>query len=88
MRDGELFGYANILKPLFSLGKLVNILGPEGRSAEFRTLVVDYSIRKEKIMTDALNMTGVGLDAKGSGEIGFDKKMNMWITVGLGGIAG
>jgi hypothetical protein len=88
IRNGELTDYADFLKPLFSLGKLVNVLGPKGKSTEFKTLVIDYIISNEKIIISNLTMKGVGLDAEGSGIIAFDGSINMRIVVGLGGMAG
>ncbi len=88
IRDGELFGYANILKPLFSLGKFLNLVGPKGKSTEFKSLKLNYEIRKEIIKINSLKMEGVGLDASGKGEISFNKKIDMRIIIGLGGVAG
>lgn len=85
---GELIDYADFLKPLFSLGKLVNVLGPKGDSTGFEELVIDYSIVKKKVKFNKVKMKGVGLDAEGYGTLGFNGSINMRIEVGLGGLAG
>lgn len=86
--NGQLHGYANVLKPLLRLGKLVNLLGPRGKISGFQKLSTDIQIANEKIYINNLKMKGVGLDASGDGWIGFDHKINMQIMVGLGGITG
>jgi hypothetical protein len=88
IKKGELLGYANILKPIFSLGKLINFLGPRGKNTEFQSLNLDYSIQNRLITIPTLKMVGVGLDAHGSGNISFDRKIDFRIYAGLGGIAG
>jgi len=88
IKNGELLGYANILKPIFSLGKLINFLGPRGRNTEFQSLNLDYSIQNEMIRVQNLKMIGVGIDAHGGGNISFERKIDFRIYAGLGGIAG
>ena len=88
VKKGELLGYANILKPIFSLGKLINFLGPRGKNTEFQSLTLDYSIQSKMIKIQNLKMIGVGLDAHGSGSVSFDRKIDFRIYAGLGGIAG
>ncbi|MBE7412248.1 MAG: hypothetical protein L6Q54_14940 [Leptospiraceae bacterium] len=85
---GELLGYANIVKPIASVGKLINILGPKGKSTEFQFLQSDYSISEEEIDLKKIKMKGVGIDIDGQGTIGFNKEINMRFTAGLSGIAG
>jgi hypothetical protein len=88
VKKGELLGYANILKPIFSLGKLINFLGPRGKNTEFQSLTLDYSLQNKLIKIQNLKMVGVGLDAHGAGKISLDRKIDFRIYVGLGGIAG
>ncbi len=88
VKKGELLGYANILKPIFSLGKLINFLGPRGKNTEFQSLTLDYAIQNKLITIQNLKMIGVGLDAHGKGSISFDRKIDFRIYAGLGGIAG
>lgn len=88
VKKGELLGYANILKPIFSLGKFVNILGPRGKNTEFQSLNADFSIQNKLITIPNLKMVGVGIDAHGAGSISFDRKIDFRIYAGLGGIAG
>ncbi len=76
VKKGELLGYANILKPIFSLGKLINFLGPRGKNTEFQSLTLDYSLQNKLIKIQNLKMVGVGLDAHGAGNISFDRKID------------
>lgn len=85
---GELLGYANIVKPIASIGKFINILGPKGKSTEFQFLHADYSINDEEIDFKKIKMKGVGIDIEGQGMIGFNKEINMRFTAGLSGIVG
>ncbi len=88
IKNGELLGYANFLKPIFSLGKLVNFLGPKGKNSGFQSLITNFKISNQLIETQNLKMVGVGLDANGSGKISFNRKVDYKIKVGLGGMAG
>lgn len=88
VKNGELLGYANFLKPIFSLGKLMNILGPKGKNSGFQSLSSNFKISNQVIETPNLKMIGVGLDANGSGKINFNRKLDYKINVGFGGIAG
>ena len=88
IKRGELLGYANILKPIFSLGKIVNILGPRGKNTEFQSLSLDYNIHSKNITITNLKMLGVGIDAHGAGTINFERKIDFRIYAGLGGLAG
>jgi len=88
IKNGKLAGYANFLKPILTLGKYVNILGPKGESGEFQSISSHFFIEKRVIDIPDMNMVGVGIDAKGKGVINFDGEMEIRIQVGLGGIAG
>ena len=88
IKNGKLMGYANFLKPILSLGKLVNFLGPKGESGEFQSLETHFFIEKRSIDIPDMKMVGVGLDANGKGYANFEKEVDFRITVGLGGIAG
>ncbi len=88
IKNGKLTGYANFLKPILTLGKYVNILGPKGESGEFVSITSHFYIEKRNIDIPDLKMVGVGIDAKGKGNINFDGEIELQIQVGLGGIAG
>ena len=88
IKNGKLTGYANFLKPILTLGKYVNILGPKGESGEFLSITSHFYIEKRNIDIPDLKMVGVGIDAKGKGNINFDGEIELQIQVGLGGIAG
>ncbi|MCB1190750.1 MAG: hypothetical protein H7A23_11345 [Leptospiraceae bacterium] len=86
--EGELMGQADILKPIFALGKVVNILGPRGNYTGFQSIRSDYKVSNQIVYIQSVKMKGVGLDAEGEGTISFGKKIDLRIVVGLGGIAG
>ncbi len=88
IRKGELKDYADILKPVFELGKIVNIFGPKGDSTAFDEIRTDYRISNGRIRFSSIKMKGVGLDAEGYGTLGFDGSINVRIVVGLGGVVG
>jgi len=88
IKDGKLFGYANFLKPIFALGKLVNFLGPKGENSEFKTVQTHFYIENKIIDIPDFKMVGVGIDAAGKGKISFDSSIDLRLTVGFGGIAG
>lgn len=88
IKEGKLFGYANFLEPIFALGKLVNFLGPKGDSSAFKSIQAHFSIENKTIEIPDLKMTGVGIDATGSGKLQFDSSIDFRIIVGFGGIAG
>ena len=85
IRKGELLGYANVMRPVAMLGKVLNVTGPSGKSTEFTRITTRYVIRDGSVYISGLDMTGVGLDAKASGRIGFDKSIDMNVTLGIGG---
>lgn len=88
VKSGGLKGYANFLKPLMELGKLVNILGPKGSSGEFQSLESNFFLEKRVVEIPDLKMKGVGIDASGSGKLDFESNIDFRILVSLGGIAG
>jgi uncharacterized protein involved in outer membrane biogenesis len=88
IKNGKLTGYTNFLKPILTLGKYVNILGPKGESGEFQSITSHFFIEKRTIDIPDMKMVGVGIDAKGKGNINFDGEIEIQIQVGLGGIAG
>ncbi|MCE9499243.1 MAG: AsmA family protein [Leptospira sp.] len=86
--NGELLGYANILKPIALFGKLGNILGPKGKSTGFQYLKSEFRVKNEEVNFKKIKMNGVGIDIEGRGTIGFNKEIDMRFTVGLGGLLG
>jgi hypothetical protein len=81
-------GYLNFIKPIASIGKIVNFSGPPGKSTEFETIEGHFQYRNRVVTLETMRMKGVGLDASGSGKIGLDHSINVKITVSLGGMAG
>ncbi len=88
IKTGKLMGYVNFLKPILTLGKYINILGPKGESGEFQSIQSHFFIEKRSIDIPDMKMVGVGIDASGRGKIKFDGELDIRIQVGLGGIAG
>ncbi|MCC5816205.1 MAG: AsmA-like C-terminal region-containing protein [Leptospira sp.] len=88
LTKGELIGYLNFLKPLASLGKIINFTGPPGNSLEYDSLRGTFSYKNRLIQFTNMKMKGVGLDAEGVGKIDLDGKMDIRITVALSGVAG
>ncbi|MDX1961442.1 MAG: AsmA-like C-terminal region-containing protein [Leptospiraceae bacterium] len=86
--NGKLLGYANILRPILTLGKFINFRGPKGDSANFQSINLKFLVKKRLVDIPELKMVGVGLDADGKGKIDFNRKINFRLNVGLGGIAG
>lgn len=85
IKNGELIGYANIMRPVALIGKFMNVTGPSGKSTGFTSITSRYVIRSSRVYISNLDMVGVGLDAKASGSIGFDKTIDMKVTLGMGG---
>lgn len=86
--DGKLLGYANLFKPILSIGKYLNWKGPKGESTEFLSLSGNFLVQKKTVELKSIQLVGVGMDARGSGRIGFNHKIDLKFHVGLGGIAG
>lgn len=86
--NGRLLGYANFFKPILTLGKYLNWNGPKGESTEFQSLSGNFNLFKKNIELTNLSLKGVGVDAKGKGNIGLDNSINLKITVSLAGMAG
>ncbi len=85
IRKGELLGYLNVIRPIAAVGKILNITGPPGKSTAFETLTLDYKIRKKTTQIRNLSMKGVGVSAKGSGLVYFDSRIDMQLTISMGG---
>ncbi|WCL48538.1 AsmA family protein [Leptospira sp. GIMC2001] len=88
LNNGALIDYLNFLRPIASIGKLINFTGPKGKSTAYESIIGEFRYKKEIVYIDSMKMKGVGLDAVGSGRVGLDKKIYFRITVSLGGVAG
>lgn len=88
VQDGELLGYANLLIPIASLGKLINFTGPPGKSLSFSKINATVDYRERSFFFSNIQLTGVGLSGSGKGKISLDKKISMDFQVGLPGLAG
>lgn len=88
LESGELLGYLNIIKPIASIGKIINFTGPPGKSTGFETIEGHFLFQRRVVYLQDMRMKGVGLDAIGSGRVGLDSSINVRVTVSLGGVAG
>lgn len=88
MEEGELIGYLNFLKPIASLGKILNLTGPQGRSLGYESINTDFNYKNKIFHFYNMKMKGVGLDAEGSGNIHLNGQIDFRILIALSGIAG
>lgn len=88
LKNGKLLGYANILKPIASLGKLMNVLGPKGDSTAFAILGSEFKAKNNRVYFKEIKMDGVGLDVRGKGYMGLNNEIDMRISVGFAGVLG
>jgi len=85
---GQLLGYANFIKPVAEIGKILNYNGPKGESTGFESIVGNVTVKNKDVYLNQFEMTGVGLNATGSGVYGNSGKMNLKFTVALSGFVG
>lgn len=85
---GQLFGYANFIRPVAEIGKLLNFDGAKGDSTAFETIDGDISLSNGSFVLKQFKMQGVGLNASGEGIYSENGKIDMRITVGLSGMVG
>lgn len=88
LHEGELIGYLNFLRPVASLGKIINFMGPPGNSLAYDSIKGNFTYRNRIITFPLMKMKGIGLDAEGSGKADLDGRMDIRLTVSLSGVAG
>ncbi|MDF3820468.1 AsmA-like C-terminal region-containing protein [Leptospira sp. 96542] len=86
--DGKLLGYANFIKPVAELGKILNFNGPKGESTEFQELTGDIIFENQNLNLKSIKMLGIGLSAEGGGVYSKSGKIDMKFTVALSGFVG
>lgn len=89
IKNGELLGYANFIRPVAELGKLVNFYeGNQGKSTSFKTIQGSVSYRNKVVTLNDFSMEGAGINAVGSGIYTINGKVNMKFEASFPGIAG
>ncbi|MEM0503020.1 MAG: AsmA-like C-terminal region-containing protein, partial [Thermoplasmata archaeon] len=88
LSKGELIGYLNILRPVASIGKIINLSNPTNDSLSFEYIRINYQYKNNNVFLKNLIMKGVGLDAIGEGRISTAGDMDVKITLALSGVAG
>jgi len=89
IKNGELLGYANFIRPVAELGKLVSFYeGNQGKSTSFKTIQGSVSYRNKVVTLNDFNMEGAGINAVGSGIYTINGKVNMRFEASFPGIAG
>lgn len=88
IENGYLLGYANFVRPLAEIGKLLNFDGAKGESTEFESIDGEVAIAGGRTTLRQFQMKGVGLNASGAGIYSEDGKIDMKFTVGLSGMVG
>ncbi|MDF3819852.1 AsmA-like C-terminal region-containing protein [Leptospira sp. 96542] len=87
--NGQLLSYANILKPISSIGSIINLKKIDfNRATPYKDLTFDFTYANQDIEINNFILKADGISGSGSGTIGLDKKMNMRFTIALPGIAG
>jgi hypothetical protein len=85
---GQLLGYANFIRPVAAIGKLLNFDGAKGESTAFETIDGEIALSNGSIFLKQFQMQGVGLNATGAGIYSENGKIDMKFTVGLSGMVG
>ncbi len=88
VRNGALQGYANFIKPIAEIGKLLNFNGSSGDSTSFESISGKIEMQNQKLTLSEFDMKGVGLSAVGGGTYQANGKIDMKFTVALPGLAG
>lgn len=86
---GELLSYTNILKPISSIGSVINLKKIDfSRATPYNELKFDFHYAKETIEIMNFTLKADGIAGAGGGKIGFNKNIDMKFTVGFPGVAG
>lgn len=88
-KNGELLSYTNILKPISSIGSVINLKKVDfSRATPYNELKFDFRYAKETIEVTNFNLKADGIAGSGGGKIAFNKNIDMKFTVGFPGVAG
>ncbi len=87
--NGQLLSYTNILKPISSIGSIINLKKIDfNRSTPYNTLNFDFVYNQESIEIQNFSLKADGIAGSGVGKIGTNKKIDMKFTIAMPGIAG
>lgn len=87
--NGELLSYTNILKPISSIGSVINLKKVDfNRATPYRELKFDFHYANESIEVRNFALKADGIAGSGGGKIGFNKSIDMRFTIGFPGVAG
>lgn len=88
-KNGELLSYTNILKPISSIGSVINLKKIDfSRATPYNELKFDFFYAKDTIEVKNLALKADGIAGSGGGKIGFNKNIDMRFTIGFPGVAG
>ncbi|TGK82193.1 AsmA family protein [Leptospira noumeaensis] len=88
-KNGELLSYTNILKPISSIGSVINLKKIDfSRATPYNELKFDFQYMKENIEVRNFALKADGIVGSGSGKIGFNKNIDMKFTIAMPGMAG
>ncbi|TGL44546.1 AsmA family protein [Leptospira perdikensis] len=87
--NGELLSYTNILKPISSIGSVINLKKIDfSRATPYNELKFDFLYAKETIEVKNFALKADGIAGSGGGKIGFNKNIDMRFTIAFPGVAG
>ncbi|MCW7461345.1 AsmA family protein [Leptospira limi] len=88
-KNGELLSYTNILKPISSIGSVINLKKIDfSRATPYNELKFDFQYANENIEIKNFALKADGIAGSGGGKIGFNKAIDMKFTIALPGVAG
>ncbi|TGK50657.1 AsmA family protein [Leptospira kanakyensis] len=88
-KNGELLSYTNILKPISSIGSVINLKKIDfSRATPYNELKFDFQYMKENIEVRNFALKADGIVGSGGGKIGFNKNIDMKFTIAMPGVAG
>ncbi|TGL24386.1 AsmA family protein [Leptospira yanagawae] len=88
-KNGELLSYTNILKPISSIGSIINLKKIDfSRATPYNELKFDFLYAKENIDVRNFVLKADGIAGSGGGKIGFNKSIDMKFTIAFPGVAG
>ncbi|XDD43073.1 AsmA family protein [Leptospira sp. WS60.C2] len=88
-KQGELLSYTNILKPISSIGSVINLKKIDfSRATPYNELKFDFMYANENIEIRNFALKADGIAGSGGGKIGFNKAIDMKFTIAFPGVAG
>lgn len=87
--NGQLLSFTNILKPISSIGSIINLKKFDfNRATPYNTINFGYEYNNEIIEIQNFTLKADGITGAGAGKINLNKKIDMKFTIALPGIAG